>query len=641
MRFRMEKRLRICLRGPLSDFDRRENRCLRFGRHRPVRERAGTVMDGDRRDAWKAEPVAGPLDEAAGWGSDVAAQMLRRLGIPWIALTPGASYRGFHDSLVNHLGNERPEMLLCLHEEHAVAIAHGYAKVSGRAMAVALHSNVGLMHGSMAIFNAWGDRVPMLILGATGPVDAAQRRPWIDWLHTTQDQGALIRHFTKWDDQPGSAAALPEAMARGWKITNTSPMAPVYINLDAAWQEAPLEGAVRWPAPSRHAPVEPPRPDPGAIARAAGMLAAAERPVILMGRGARDEAALAARVALAERSGAAMLSDLKTGTMVPTDHPNHAGLPFNKLSAVARQVLREADLILSLGWIDLGGALKQAYGDEEPPASILHAGDDMQLHRGWGQEHFALPPVDIEFGCAADAVVQDLLAALPDVPRPAPALPASPKSSSAEGESLTFRDVAHALRREVADQPVTFPALARSWPHDLWPQRHPLDYLGKDGGGGIGSGPGLAVGAALALKGSERLVIATLGDGDALMGITALWTAAKYRLPVLFVIGNNRSYFNDELHQESVAKRRGRNPANAWVGQRLDDPAPDLALLARAQGVEATGPVTDRAALDTALAEGVATLREGRPYLVDVWIDPRQGRETAVRRATKDAQKSR
>ena len=139
----------------------------------------------------------------------------------------------------------------------------------------------------------------------------------------------------------------------------------------------------------------------------------------------------------------------------------------------------------------------------------------------------------------------------------------------------------------------------------------------------------------MALKGSGCFVIATLGDGDTLMGITALWTAAKYRLPVLFVIGNNRSYFNDELHQESVAERRGRNPANAWVGQRLDNPAPDIAGMARAQGVEAAGPVKTPDDLNKAVAEGVAALREGRPYLIDVWIDPRQGRETAVRRATK------
>lgn len=591
--------------------------------------------DDAQKGDWKAEPVEGPIDEAVEWGSDVAAQMLRRLDIPWIALTPGASYRGFHDSLVNHLGNERPEMLLCLHEEHAVAIAHGYAKVTGKAMAVALHSNVGLMHGSMAIFNAWGDRAPMLILGATGPVDAAQRRPWIDWLHTTQDQGALIRSFTKWDDQPGSAAAMAEAMARGWKIANTRPMAPVYINMDAGWQEAPLEKELQWPEVARHAPATAPRPGPALLAQAATALRDAKHPVILMGRGARTDAAMKTRVALAERTGAAMVSDLKVGTMVPTDHPNHVGPPINRLSAVAAEALRQADVILSLGWVDLGGVLMQAFGKSCSTATVIHASDDMQLHRGLGQEHFALPVVDIEFNCPSDPVAEDLLASLSTITKPAPQVPKPAAPSLGDGDSLTFRDIAAALRHETGDTQVTFAALARSWPHDLWPQHDPMDFLGKDGGGGIGSGPGLAVGAALALKGSGRLVVATLGDGDTLMGITALWTAAKYRLPVLFVIGNNQSYFNDELHQESVAKRRGRNPENAWVGQRLNDPAPDIAQMARAQGVEADGPVKSREALDKAMAAGVAALREGRPYMIDVWIDPRQGRETAAKRATK------
>jgi len=158
---------------------------------------------------------AGPVDDNVSWGSDVAAQMLRRMDIPWIALNPGASYRGLHDSLVNHLGNERPGILMCLHEEHAVAIAHGYAKAAGKPLAVALHSNVGLMHGSMAIFNAWCDRQPMLIIGATGPVDAIQRRPWIDWVHTSQDQAALVRDFIKWDDQPASVAASPATAIAG------------------------------------------------------------------------------------------------------------------------------------------------------------------------------------------------------------------------------------------------------------------------------------------------------------------------------------------------------------------------------------------------------------------------------------------
>ena len=126
------------------------------------------------------------------WGSDAVAELLSRLGLRYVALVPGSSYRGLHDS-INYGGNRDPRMLVCLHEEHAIAIAHGYAKVTGRPMAAAVHSNVGLMHATMAIYNAYCDRVPMLIIGATGPVDAAQRRPWIDWIHTSTDQGALIR----------------------------------------------------------------------------------------------------------------------------------------------------------------------------------------------------------------------------------------------------------------------------------------------------------------------------------------------------------------------------------------------------------------------------------------------------------------
>src|ERR1700704_5269884 len=181
-------------------------------------------------------PVASPEQKEI-WGSDAIAAVLRTLDIPFLALNPGASYRGLHDSLVNYLGNTRPQMLLCLHEESAVAIAHGYAKVTGRAMAAGVHSNVGLMHATMAIFNAWCDRLPVLVLGATGPVDAVKRRPWIDWIHTARDQGALVRPSTKWDDQPASAAAAQEALVRAYQIACTAPRGPVYINLDAGLQE--------------------------------------------------------------------------------------------------------------------------------------------------------------------------------------------------------------------------------------------------------------------------------------------------------------------------------------------------------------------------------------------------------------------
>ena len=173
----------------------------------------------DRSGAPIEQPVSFPAGNAL-FGSDVVAETLRALEIPYIALNPGSSYRGLHDSLVNHLGNRAPQMLLCLHEEHAVAIAHGYAKVTGKPLAAAVHANVGLMHASMAMFNAWCDRVPIIVLGATGPVDAPKRRPWIDWIHTARDQGALVRPFTKWDDQPASAEAARESLLRAaWLAT--------------------------------------------------------------------------------------------------------------------------------------------------------------------------------------------------------------------------------------------------------------------------------------------------------------------------------------------------------------------------------------------------------------------------------------
>ena len=161
-----------------------------------------------------------PSNAELAWTSDAMAEMLRKLDVRYIALTPGASYRGLHDSMVNYLGNRDPQMMVCLHEEHAVGIAQGYAKVTERPMAVALHSNVGLMHATMAIFNAWCARNPMVILGATGPGDADERRPWIDWIHTAKDQGALIRHYTKWDDEPRSAQASLESLMRAWQIAS-------------------------------------------------------------------------------------------------------------------------------------------------------------------------------------------------------------------------------------------------------------------------------------------------------------------------------------------------------------------------------------------------------------------------------------
>src|SRR5437016_5148435 len=277
------------------------------------------------------DKIEGKPDGKVAWGSEIAAQMLRRFGIPYISLNPGASYRGLHDSLVNHLGNENPGIIICLHEDHSVAIAHGYAKATGEPMGCVLHSNVGLLHGMMGLFNAWCDRVPMIVLGATGPVDAEKRRPWIDWIHTSRDQGAYIRSIIKWDDQPSSPHALIESMCRANIVTRTAPTAPVYICLDAGLQEQRLDSEPQWPDISRFRPPAPSRPARAAVEQAAALLRGAEKPLIMFGRGSRASESWQPRIDLAERIGACVVTDLKQGAMFPTDHPAHHLPPFNVL----------------------------------------------------------------------------------------------------------------------------------------------------------------------------------------------------------------------------------------------------------------------------------------------------------------------
>jgi thiamine pyrophosphate-dependent acetolactate synthase large subunit-like protein len=584
------------------------------------------VTNSNRERTARAADLGGidrPLPSgvnAAQFGSDVVADALRALDVPYIALNPGASYRGLHDSLVNYLGNERPQMLLCLHEESAVAIAHGYAKVTGKPMAAAVHSNVGLMHASMAIFNAWCDRKPVVILGATGPVDAAKRRPWIDWIHTASDQGALIRGYSKWDDQPASPAAAREAILRAGWIANTAPHGPTYVNLDAGMQEAKLTEPVAPIDARRFMPEAVSAPAPASVAQAAELLRDAKHPLMLAGRVSRRLEAWNARVKLAERLNARVITDLKVAAAFPSDHPLLAGNPGTiAATPEALEALRAADVVLSLDWLDLAGVIKHVGGDFA--AKIVQVSIDHRLHKGWSMDYQALPPVDVMLDCEPDVAVPALIDALgPGAPHMVAARTREPFKPA--GGKLTVDHLAHALRRAVGERPASLTHVSLSWNGASWPFRHPLDYLGSDGGGGVGGGPGISVGAALALKGSGRLPVAVCGDGDFLMGVTALWTAAHYRIPLLLVIANNRSFFNDELHQERVARMRNRPVENRWIGQRISEPDIDLAGMARAQGAQGFGPVTAIGELGTTFAQAIAAVEEGDVAVVDVRVEP-------------------
>ena len=585
----------------------------------------------------------GDLAAAPQFGSDVVAEALRATGIPYITLNPGASFRGLHDSLVNYLGNRAPQMLLCLHEEHAVAIAQGYAKVTGKPLAVAVHSNVGLMHATMAIFNAWCDRMPVVILGATGPVDATKRRPWIDWIHTARDQGALVRPYVKWDDQPASPGAARESLLRAHWHAVTAPQGPVYVNLDAQMQEMRLPAALPPIDPARYLTASSSAAPADAIAAAAALLRAAHHPLILMGRVTRDVAGWNARVALAEALQARVVTDLKVGAAFPTDHPLHVDAPGVFLRPEVIAAIAAADVVLSLDFVDLAGTLKAACGGE-PAAKIIQVSLDHVLHNGWSMDHQSHPPVDVFIAATPDDVVPALLEAIapraitrgasstttcehsmpdvavpasPHVPRTVAFAPVPPPDGLIDTDQIAL-----ALRAAIGEQPYSLSHLPLSWDGASWPFRHPLEFLGSDGGGGIGAGPGIAVGAALALRGSGRLPVAVCGDGDFMMGATALWTATHYRIPVLIVITNNRSFYNDEMHQERVARMRDRPVANKWIGQRISDPDVDLAGLARAQGAQGFGPIAQRGELAAVFIAAIAVVNAGGVAVVDVRVQP-------------------
>ena len=558
--------------------------------------------------------------DATVWGSDAIAEMLRAMDIPYVLLNPGASFRGLHDSLVNHLGNEKPQMLMVLHEEHAVAIAHGYAKVTGQPLIAILHSNVGLMHGSMAIFDAWVDRVPVIVLGATGPVDANKRRPWIDWIHTAQDQAALVRNFIKWDAQPASVPAAQEALLRARQIATSAPQGPVYVCFDAALQESTLAEMPVLQDPARYRAPPPARPSDEVLAQAAGWLSNARRPVILMGRVSRDMDGWNQRVVLAETLQAEVLTDLRVGAAFPTDHPLHAAPSGAFLTAAAQEVLRAADVVLSLDWLDLAGTLKQAWADQPIASKVIQVSVDHYSHNGWSMDHQGLPPVDLFLLCEPEpavALLNPLVKVRPKLEvaqRPVAAVaPAGPGL-------MTVATLAATVRKAVGERKVCLMRLPLSWSGEMWHFRHPLDFLGYDGGGGIGSGPGMAIGSALALKGSDRLPVAIIGDGDYMMGVNAFWTAANARIPMLVLVCNNRSFFNDELHQERVARQRKRPVQNRWIGQRISDPAPDLAMLARGQGLVGYGPVEDPGELAHLLEDAIAAVQRGETVVIDVLV---------------------
>jgi acetolactate synthase I/II/III large subunit len=579
------------------------------------------------------------------YGSDVVVDLMKAFDIEYAAFNPGATFRGIHDSIVNYGGNYKPEVIFCNHEEISVAVAHGYAKATGKPMIAIVHNMVGLQHASMAIFNAYIDRVPIMVLGGTGPMNTKRRRPRIDWIHTALVQGNQVRDYVKWDDQPYSLADVPDSFIRGYRIATTEPMAPIYINYDADIQEDSITSPVELPDISRFAPPAPVQANPEALRRAAQLLVNAQAPLIIADTLGRNPKTVPALVELAEALGVPVV-DKGARFNFPTTHPLDA-------TDGARDLLKKADVILALDVADLFGSLttvsKQTRDCEyvtSPAVKLISISMHDMLVHSWAGDYQALQALDVPI-CADTAV------ALPELTRLCRELIGNDanKKSAIEARRKELGDKhesrrakwradaqAKASQKEIStawlalelgetikkEDWVLVNGTSNGWARRLWDFSKPNQYLGASGGAGVGYGSGAAIGAALALKGTGKLAVDIQSDGDLLMTSSSLWTAAKHRIPLLIVMHNNQSFYNSEEHGIEVAKFRNRPVENAGIGTHVDDPAVDYAKLAQSFGVNAEGVVRNPADLRPALERGLKFIKEKNlPYLVDVIAEPR------------------
>ena len=577
----------------------------------------------------------------ARYGSDLIVDLLKALDIDYVALNPGSSFRGIHDSLVNYESGRKPnpEIILCCHEEIAVAVAHGYAKVAGKPMAAIVHDVVGLQHASMAIYNAWCDRTPVLVMGGTGPMNTSKRRPWIDWIHTALVQGNLVRDFVKWDDQPVGIESIPSSMMRAYRIAMSDPTGPVYLCFDVTDQEDAIEKEIPLPDPSRFRPPAPLQAETDAIREAARWLSAAQNPVILADYLGRNSDAVLSLIALADLLSIPVI-DLGARLNFPNTHPLN-------LTGRNRELIANADVILGLDVMDLFGALVRHDAGARTSVSGIKAGckvihvtlADISM-RGWTSDFQELAPVDLPIVANTKVFLPALIEEIKREGKISNnVVEERRKAMAAQHDEIHARWQAD-LKRRWDEKPIAPPRLAyevweaikkedwllvagafRGWPSRLWTWDKPGLFLGGYGGGGLGYGPAASVGASIPYRGTDKICVNLQRDGELLYTSSSLWTAANCGVPLLTVMTNNRTYYNDEEHQEKIAIHRGRPPENKVVGMRMEKPPVDFANLARSLGVAGEGPVTEPDQIRPAVERAIKIIKEEkRPALVDVYI---------------------
>lgn len=576
------------------------------------------------------------------WGSDVMAEIVRGLGFRYVSLNPGSSFRGLHDSLINYAGDE-VAMIECPHEKIAMGIAHGFAKASGEPMAVILHDLVGLLHGTIGVYYAYIDRVPVYVMGGSGPAEHDKRRPNIDWIHSANVQGEAVRAYTKWDHEPRSLESLTTVMARAYRVAMTEPRGPVYVALDAGLQEKRLGSAVPVEDLARLTTLPSTvGPDPEALRRLAEALCAAERPVMVLGYAGRDPAAFGQLTELAELVGVGAID-----TGIRLNFPNQ-----HSLCVTGSDALESADCVLFVDVKDMGKPTQKLESSTRTVVSrlsqdctVLDIGFNDLALSSWSEDYAELLATDVQVTADTSLALPLLLeecrriVAAGDTARRAEreryrgelgrahdatwaAWAATAASAAADVPVSTARLAADVWEVVKAHDWVLTAGTASEWAMRTWdfdqPHRHPGRQLGT------ATQIGISLGVALAHKGTGRLVVDLQPDGDLMFDAGALWVAAKYELPMLVVMFNNRAYYNDWEHQERLARQRGTPLERARIGMEIDGPAPDFATLARSFSWWAEGPITDPDEVQAAVRRGadhVATT--GRPALVDVVCAPK------------------
>jgi thiamine pyrophosphate-dependent acetolactate synthase large subunit-like protein len=581
-------------------------------------------------------------------GSDFMVDVIKTLDIKYLPANCASSYRGIHESLINYGGNKMPEFLTCTHEESAIGMAHGYFKVTGKPLMSLCHGTVGLQHATMGIYNAWCDRVPVIVMGGND-LDAAHRPPGVPTFHSAQDINALVRDFTKWDDTPVSLQHFAQSFVRAYKIAMTPPYGPVMIALDAGLQQQPIHNNGEELYVPRYTPTSPPQGETGAVKEAARLLANAQNPVIVVDRAARTENGVGLLVQLAEALQARVI-DMGGRMNFPKTH--HLGAPVTAVN--------NADVIIGMEVSDFWGVVNSYIDNGEHGIGInrskirsdtkLISISSVELNTKANYQDFQrFQSVDVSMAADAEATLPALIEAVKSaIPNDHKAeierRGEAAKKARAEGRARTLQLAALAwdaspistarLVMETWGQIknldwslVSSSGNVSNWPNRLWPIEKYHHWLGGSGGYGVGYGAPASIGAALANRDLGRFSVSIQSDGDLMYAPGVLWTAAKHKIPILAVMHNNRGYHQELMHVQRLSSFRNRvaNLGNDMgpIGTSIMNPDIEYHKFAESMGWWAKGPIKDPAELEPAIKEAVAVVKSGQPALVNVWTQPR------------------